>query len=246
MIKFFRKIRQKLLTENKFSKYLIYAIGEIILVVIGILIALSINNWNDIQKNNNQEILLLKSLKSEFKNNTILFDSIFKNHKTKEDYVLKLININKEPIPFTLLDSILEIITYNYTTNLSSTIYKSSMNSGKIELIKNTELKNRITSFEDQYKDFQEEELIAQELTNNQIIPFINDNVNVRYPFGERNEKELQQDVLDYKKLVTNINFRNRLITLKGVCWDVTLEGKVIREQIEKIINEIDTVLKNK
>jgi hypothetical protein len=46
MIKFFRKIRQKMLTENKFSKYLIYAIGEIILVVIGILIALQINNWN--------------------------------------------------------------------------------------------------------------------------------------------------------------------------------------------------------
>ena len=46
MIKFFRKIRQKLLSENKFSKYLIYAIGEIVLVVIGILIALGINNWN--------------------------------------------------------------------------------------------------------------------------------------------------------------------------------------------------------
>src|SRR6056297_2485873 len=47
MIKFFRKIRQKMLSENKFSKYLIYAIGEIILVVIGILIALQINNWNE-------------------------------------------------------------------------------------------------------------------------------------------------------------------------------------------------------
>jgi hypothetical protein len=46
-MKFFRKIRQRLLTENKFSKYLIYAIGEIILVVIGILIALQINNWNE-------------------------------------------------------------------------------------------------------------------------------------------------------------------------------------------------------
>ena len=46
MIKFFRKIRQRLLTENKFTKYLLYAIGEIVLVVIGILIALSINNWN--------------------------------------------------------------------------------------------------------------------------------------------------------------------------------------------------------
>ena len=47
MIKFFRKIRQRLLTENKFSKYLLYAIGEIVLVVIGILIALQINNCNE-------------------------------------------------------------------------------------------------------------------------------------------------------------------------------------------------------
>ncbi len=46
MIKFFRKILQRLLTENKFSKYLLYAVGEILLIVIRILIALSINNWN--------------------------------------------------------------------------------------------------------------------------------------------------------------------------------------------------------
>lgn len=57
MIKFFRRIRQRLVAENKFSKYLFYAIGEIILVVIGILIALSINVWNDdrIAKNNIQD-----------------------------------------------------------------------------------------------------------------------------------------------------------------------------------------------
>ncbi len=46
MIKFFRKIRKKLLSESKFSQYLLYAIGEIVLVVLGILIALQINNWN--------------------------------------------------------------------------------------------------------------------------------------------------------------------------------------------------------
>ncbi|MGB0916570.1 MAG: DUF6090 family protein [Flavobacteriales bacterium] len=50
MIKFFRKIRQQLLSENKFTKYLIYAIGEIILVVIGILLAVSINEWNSNRK----------------------------------------------------------------------------------------------------------------------------------------------------------------------------------------------------
>ncbi|MGS2727550.1 DUF6090 family protein [Psychroserpens sp. BH13MA-6] len=64
MIKFFRKIRQKLLSENKLSKYLIYAIGEIILVVIGILIALQINNWNEIQKNKAFEKEILQQIQS--------------------------------------------------------------------------------------------------------------------------------------------------------------------------------------
>ncbi len=61
MIKFFRKIRQNLLMENKTSKYFKYAIGEIVLVVIGILIALQINNWNEERKANvfEQEILFL-------------------------------------------------------------------------------------------------------------------------------------------------------------------------------------------
>src|SRR5210317_2183297 len=54
MIKFFRHIRKRLLAESRFSKYMIYAIGEIILVVIGILIALQINNWNDNRIKNNQ------------------------------------------------------------------------------------------------------------------------------------------------------------------------------------------------
>ena len=62
MIKSFRKIRQKLLSENNFSKYLIYAIGEIVLVVIGILIALSLNNWNDSKKKKIEERVLLTEL----------------------------------------------------------------------------------------------------------------------------------------------------------------------------------------
>ena len=62
MIKFFRKIRQKLLTENKFSKYLIYAIGEIILVVIGILIALQLNNWNELRKNEDEFKAVLQQI----------------------------------------------------------------------------------------------------------------------------------------------------------------------------------------
>jgi sensor domain CHASE-containing protein len=59
MIKFFRKIRQNMIKENRTSKYLLYAIGEIVLVVIGILIALSINNSNQERK---EEIILKSNL----------------------------------------------------------------------------------------------------------------------------------------------------------------------------------------
>ena len=62
MIKFFRKIRQNLLMENKTGKYFKYAIGEIILVVIGILIALQINNWNEGRKNDEKETILIKNI----------------------------------------------------------------------------------------------------------------------------------------------------------------------------------------
>ena len=65
MIKFFRKIRFNLMSENKTGKYLKYAIGEIVLVVIGILIALSINNWNNKKIQHSTDIEFLGSLKSE-------------------------------------------------------------------------------------------------------------------------------------------------------------------------------------
>ena len=65
MIKFFRKIRQQLLAENRLGKYLIYALGEIVLVVIGILIALQINNWNEAKKTTLVETEMLKNLMSD-------------------------------------------------------------------------------------------------------------------------------------------------------------------------------------
>ncbi|NKI30933.1 DUF6090 family protein [Croceivirga thetidis] len=69
MIKFFRRIRQKLLSENKFSKYILYAIAEIILVVIGILIALQINNWNEERKRAALEEKILLEIKDDLKFN---------------------------------------------------------------------------------------------------------------------------------------------------------------------------------
>ncbi|MGB5405151.1 MAG: DUF6090 family protein, partial [Robiginitalea sp.] len=72
MLRFFRQIRQRLLTDNKFSKYLLYAIGEILLVVIGILIALQIDNWNE----ENKEKQRLNDFLTEIQND--LSDDILK------------------------------------------------------------------------------------------------------------------------------------------------------------------------
>ncbi len=74
MIKFFRKIRYDLMEKNKTGKYLKYAIGEIILVVIGILIALSINNWNTNKANEKDAYNQLLEVQKETLNNILVFD----------------------------------------------------------------------------------------------------------------------------------------------------------------------------
>ena len=89
MIKFFRKIRQNMIKENKVSKYLLYAIGEIVLVVIGILIALSINNWNENRKLTNDLGLIQLSLISELSKDS---ESIKKELNLLNEDVRKLNN----------------------------------------------------------------------------------------------------------------------------------------------------------
>ena len=84
-----------MLTENKFGKYLTYAIGEIILVVIGILIALSINNWNELQKLNEKEINVAKELYIELNENLISVKNqlgIWENRDKKISEVISLID----------------------------------------------------------------------------------------------------------------------------------------------------------
>lgn len=89
MIKFFRKIRQQLVKENRFSKYMLYALGEIILVVFGILIALAISNWNETQKSKKLEKQLLHALLAEFESNLQLLDDVIAlNNSNIENSIL--------------------------------------------------------------------------------------------------------------------------------------------------------------
>lgn len=94
MIKFFRKIRQRLLVENRFNKYLLYASGEIILVVIGILIALQINNKNEAKNNKELFIKILKEVRKDLE--TDLSKTEFLLERGKEmDSLTKLVLNNK-------------------------------------------------------------------------------------------------------------------------------------------------------
>ncbi len=100
MIKFFRRIRQELLTENKFSKYLLYAIGEIILVVIGILIAIQINNWNQNRLKGKKEIQILKSFETQFQNDISQFDESLKFYEAASKSIDIIIYHLENKIPY--------------------------------------------------------------------------------------------------------------------------------------------------
>ncbi|RYM34916.1 hypothetical protein ERX46_05945 [Brumimicrobium glaciale] len=96
MIKFFRKFRQRMLIENKFGKYLLYATGEILLVMIGILLALQVNNWNENRKLRINEISALKEVGRNLDQNIIQQESYLKHDSTILNNGEKLIEILKD------------------------------------------------------------------------------------------------------------------------------------------------------
>jgi uncharacterized membrane protein YgaE (UPF0421/DUF939 family) len=104
MISLFRKIRQSLLQQQKITQYLAYAIGEIFLVVIGILIALQINTWNELRKTRVYELKMLKELKSTLEKDRRYFSSQIPRLTTKQNASNRLLFMveNKEENPDTL------------------------------------------------------------------------------------------------------------------------------------------------
>ena len=105
MLTFFRRIRKGLLGDGATSKYLLYAIGEIALVVIGILVALQINNWNEERKNKSKVKTHLINLIKDLENDFDTFDSDHSFHDFRFNafvYLLKMIDAdlqNYDPIP---------------------------------------------------------------------------------------------------------------------------------------------------
>ena len=153
MIKFFRKIRQNLLSKNKFTKYLIYAIGEIILVVIGILIALSINSWNQGRIDKKSESKYLKDIKKEIQNNNSILDFYIKNRLPyKIEGLLSAKKYSEENIEIKDTIAFLNTVTKGVMiTNglgiLSRNSYNELLSTGNFQLISKDSIKIKVKSY---------------------------------------------------------------------------------------------------
>jgi hypothetical protein len=173
MIKFFRKIRRNLLSDGKTGKYFKYAIGEIILVVIGILIALSINNWNENRKIIAQEQFILERLKADIITdvNSILTQMEYINRSNKElTFIIDIILGNTDTDLQYFRKNLRALLAVNFF-NHNKTTFNNIVSSGQIEFIQNKMLTDSITKYyNNNYKGW---DSAMSDYTRNIMAPFI-------------------------------------------------------------------------
>lgn len=246
MIKLFRKIRQQLLTENKFSKYILYAIGEIILVVIGILIALQINNWNENEKSKKLEQVVLKNLAQENKANQTSLQQLIQTVSncyeanyalmglfTKDDAFLSTQNIDS------LLFNSLEFDRFSPSEN----VLQELLSSGKLDIIESDALKNSLFDWtrvlkiaEERYLDCNRKLVsdLTPYLTQNYVFKDLDQygNLNWKEPSKFKKDKFAVFDDLVYENLIDDFMYRidRYLIQLK--------ELETIIKKVESQTNE--------
>lgn len=246
MLKLFRKIRQKLLSESKFSKYVLYALGEIILVVIGILIALNINNRNDINKQRDLEVKILKEISNnlnfdlyEIREDISLMDSISKASDEVSAH-LKTQNISSKQFNYNI--AILKVAPH-FSPNKSG--YELLSSKG-VEIVSNDSLRIAISdlyeSFYPYYEEY-EQERIEFKLNNIQpfFLKYFNWIYDETYFFKSSNQitegdyNKLKGDEL-FLKLVNAIDFENSFVQLRAK----SIEEKIIKLKalIEEELNK--------
>ena len=214
MIKFLRKIRQNLLSEGKTGKYFKYAIGEIILVVIGILIALSINNWNENRKENNALKTLTENLNNEFQKNLEELETDLtrvKNSITATNTLLSYTGSKNIEVDNTIIDSLIYYAVSNPTWNPSSYVLNDIKNSGKLSTLKNENLKLLLYDWDRLYEDILEWHTGSTNNTN-RIVYFVSEKgslVNIDY-YNNKNEKGTKFDIENID-LLQEIRFENDL-----------------------------------
>ncbi|MEY8848557.1 DUF6090 family protein [Psychroserpens sp. XS_ASV72] len=197
MIQFFRKIRQDLLSEGKTKKYLKYAVGEIVLVVIGILIALQINNWNENRKNEITEADYYCRILDDLELNQKLIDETSKLTTNKIKLCKELIlDLNKIPNERgKILDKF--VLALRQDVFVPSTIaFEDITSSGQLKLLTDLKLKNRLI----QHSTFLNNILNLLQENRNEIIERMGD-YDLVCDFGYQDieylNKELDKEHLD-------------------------------------------------
>ena len=243
MIKFFRKIRQNLLKENKTGKYFKYAIGEIVLVVIGILIALGINNWNNEQKDNQAEVKYLSQIKKSLKEN----DLILKERIEFDKRLLKLGDqlYNHIKTQKKLNDSIKQILVvlqHDQMVSFNMAAFENLKNDG-LSFISNDDLKFEIINIYDKELKYIQN-IFANQFENylsGVINPFFSEN----FEFVSYNKKIIiepnnYQELLSNKKTTNIISMVNTMRSF--AISNYTDTQKNINEILIKLEKEIKTL----
>lgn len=253
MIKFFRRIRQQLIDNSKMEKYFIYAIGEILLVVVGILIALQVNNWNEKRKNRITEIQILKIIHENLTND---IDDFEKNqiHLSNRIYACEvLLSSSKNNIEYH--DSLAYHLLYttifpHFTPNVSGF---ELLKSKGIEFISNDSLKLAITNlYEYGYKylyTWESEQI--NEISNNyspllrhylgttiigeKYIPVALDNS--RNHLTRFSTYDLVLNIENFDGLTKNREILTFLAQIKG-------RSKMLKQIHEQTQNEVSKVIK--
>ena len=235
MLKFFRKIRYNLMKKGKTTQYLKYAIGEIILVVIGILIALQINHWNENRINANKETAILASIHKEFKQNRKQLDSVISQHKNVYNNCGKIISrfpITSKPEP-EALDSLAAQLWWTYggnTFNPSQTSIKALASTSSFDIIKNTTLRDLLISWNDLITDYQEEELRSRDHIWEQYDPYMSKHFDFNFNFKDKRNDFDALQTLEFEFLVkSRYDLVDQILNTSG--------------ELQKVQETLDTII---
>ena len=256
MIKFFRHIRKNLLMENKTGKYFKYAIGEIVLVVIGILIALQINNWNEKEKLKAEEVKFLKNFKqsliSDIDFNSFRFD---KYELTKESISI-LLNHLEQDLPYQ--DSLkyhFGRITNTWTPKVNTEVFEA-LKSKDLKLISNDGLRDKLISYyswSNTVLDAQISKYVQRiedansTVFNTRFVALWNGNYEKYRVNKNFDDLELEMTPINYNELKKDKVFMYFLRSLKNqFYWDIEVSQNDINKKIDDLIKSIDSELKTR
>ncbi len=237
MIKFFRKIRQKLLSENKVSKYLLYAIGEIILVVIGILIALQINNWNENRKDKQLEENLLIQLSEDIKTNIAELERSHKSNKGRNYSSNMVIKALKQDLPFN--DSISKHFEQTHGMGFLGLDHPTFdvIKSKGLGIISNDSLRKKIQATFKTYEVIQKFQDRVNTESDNTLNKYQQElQIIIEAPYKGGNNQPL-----DYEELKSNFKYINTLQDNSNNLYAMALYTEKIlkwNQDLLKLINE--------